>query len=102
MEIKQFRALFSQLPAIDATANQLQFSASKIHWKGVYGSSRALISSQLASQVPGHHLFVLQDKEEAAYFLNDLEGLFPDSNQIVFYPASYRSPYQFEETDNAN
>ena len=102
MEIKQFRALFSQLPAIDATANQLQFSASKIHWKGVYGSSRALISSQLASQVPGHHLFVLQDKEEAAYFLNDLESLFPDSNQIVFYPASYRSPYQFEETDNAN
>ena len=102
MEIKQFRALFSQLPAIDTTANQLQFSASKIHWKGVYGSSRALISSQLASQVPGHHLFVLQDKEEAAYFLNDLESLFPDSNQIVFYPASYRSPYQFEETDNAN
>ena len=102
MEIKQFRALFSQLPAIDATANQLQFSASKIHWKGVYGSSRALISSQLASQVPGHHLFVLQDKEEAAYFLNDLESLFPDSNQIVFYPASYRSPYQFEETNNAN
>ena len=102
MEIKQFRALFSQLPAIDTTANQLQFSASKIHWKGVYGSSRALISSQLASQVPGHHLFILQDKEEAAYFLNDLESLFPDSNQIVFYPASYRSPYQFEETDNAN
>jgi transcription-repair coupling factor (superfamily II helicase) len=102
MEIKQFRALFSQLSTIDATANQLQFSASKIHWKGVYGSSRALISSQLASQVPGHHLFVLQDKEEAAYFLNDLESLFPDSNQIVFYPASYRSPYQFEETDNAN
>ena len=102
MEIKQFRALFSQLPTIDATANQLQFSVSKIHWKGVYGSSRALISSQLASQVPGHHLFVLQDKEEAAYFLNDLECLFPDSNQIVFYPASYRSPYQFEETDNAN
>jgi transcription-repair coupling factor (superfamily II helicase) len=45
---------------------------------------------------------VLQDKEAAAYFLNDLEQLYPNEGQVLFYPASYRSPYQLEETDNAN
>ena len=102
MELKKFRSLFSNHPAIDATANKLQLSEAKIHWKGLSGSARSLFSSQLAIQVPGHQLFILHDKEEAAYFFNDLESLFPDEKHIVFYPASYRSPYQFEETDNAN
>jgi hypothetical protein len=41
------------------------------------------------------------DKEEAAYYLNDLENLINDQD-VLFYPSSYRRPYQIEETDNAN
>lgn len=102
MDLKEFKSLFSKLPQIDLTANQLQFSGTKIHWKGLAFSAKALISSQLAKQVPGHHLFILSDKEEAAYLLNDLQNLFPEEKNILFYPASYRSAYHFEETDNAN
>lgn len=102
MDLKEFRHFFSKLPQIDDTANQLQFSGTKIHWKGIGFSARALAATQLAQQVPGHHLFVLNDKEEAAYFLNDLQNLFPEEKHILFYPASYRTPYHFEETDNAN
>lgn len=102
MDLRNFKSLFSKLSQIDATADQLQYEASRIHWKGLSYSARAICASQLAQQVPGNHLFVLGDKEEAAYFLNDLESLFPDEKHIVFYPASYRTPYQFEETDNAN
>lgn len=102
MDLRSFRSLFSKLPQIDATADQLQYDAARIHWKGLAYSAKAACASQLALQVPGNHLFVLGDKEEAAYFLNDLENLFPDEKHIVFYPASYRTPYQFEETDNAN
>jgi len=40
-------------------------------------------------------------KEEAAYYLNDLEQLLGEKN-VLFYPGSYRRPYQIEETDNAN
>lgn len=102
MELRNFKSLFSKLKQIDDTANQLQYDASKIHWKGLSYSAKAICASQLASQVPGNHLFVLADKEEAAYFLNDLENLYPEEKHIVFYPDSYRNPYQFEETDNAN
>ena len=47
------------------------------------------------------YLLILNDKEEAAYHLNDLEQLL-DQKNVLFYPGSYRRPYQIEETDNAN
>ena len=102
MEIQEFRSFFSRLPQIDQTAALLSDSGKRIHWKGLVGSSRGASATTLSSQVPGHHLFILNDKEEAAYFLNDLESLFPEDKRILFYPASYRVPYQLEETDNAN
>lgn len=102
MKQEQFIQLFKQYAPVDDIANALQQAEIRIHLKGLVGSSRALLASAVATQVPGHHLFILEDKESAAYFLNDLENLFPENKNILFYPASYRSPYQFEETDNAN
>jgi transcription-repair coupling factor (superfamily II helicase) len=46
-------------------------------------------------------LLIFNDKEEAAYYLNDLELIIGDKD-VLFYPGSYRRPYQIEETDNAN
>ena len=102
MDTKELLQLFTKLPAIDSTASELQIVGSRIHWSGLVGASKALCSAALCQQVPGHHLFILNDKEEAAYFLNDLENLFPSGSNVLFYPASYRVPYQFEEIDNAN
>jgi transcription-repair coupling factor (superfamily II helicase) len=102
MDLKTLKQSFSQLPQIDATATQLQNSGTHIQWKGLVGSSKSICAAVLAEQTPGHHLFILPDKEQAAYFLNDLEELFPEDKRILFYPASYRVPYQLEETDNAN
>ena len=93
---------FSTLPQIDETAQQLQFANTKIKWNGLVGSSASLCASVLAKQVPGNHIFILEDKESAAYFFNDLESLFPEEKHILFYPASYRTPYEIEATDNAN
>ncbi len=102
MNIKDFRQHFEHMPLVEQTANQLQFHESRIQWKGLAGASRSVCAAAVCSQVPGNHLFILNDKEEAAYFLNNFEGLFPENKNILFYPASYRVPYQLEETDNAN
>jgi transcription-repair coupling factor (superfamily II helicase) len=102
MELATFIKELAKHPALDRSAAHLQNPAAKLHWKGLVGSAKALFSSVVAQQVPGVHLFVLADKEEAAYFLNDLEGLFPSDKRLFFYPASYRVPYQQEQTDNAN
>lgn len=102
MELKELQKLFSKHPNLSSTANELQLVGSKIHWSGIVGSSFSFYSSEVCAQVPGNHLIILEDKEEAAYYYNDLEGLFPDKKNLFFYPESYRTPYSIEETDNAN
>ncbi len=102
MNHSQLLSVFSKLPQIDTTANELQLIGTKIHWTGLVGSSRSICASQVAKQAPGNHLFILDDKEQAAYFLNDLQGLYPKETTVLFYPASYRVPYELEKTDNAN
>jgi len=102
MDTKELIKRYSELTEVEATANELQILGSRIHWSGLIGGSRALLTAALCQQVPGNHLFILSDKEEAAYFLNDLENLFPKESNVLFYPASYRVPYQFEDTENAN
>jgi transcription-repair coupling factor (superfamily II helicase) len=46
-------------------------------------------------------LLVCEDREKAAYHLNDLEQLLGQET-VLFFPSSYRKPYQTETTDNAN
>ena len=59
------------------------------------------LGTTLVKQTDQHHLFVLSDKEEAAYFLSDLELLL-GKKRVLFYPMSYRKPYELERTDNSN
>lgn len=102
MDIKTFKKQFENFSQLDETADKLQYVGSRVHWKGLIGSSKSILASNLATQVPGHHLFVCEDKESAAYFLNDLQGLYPEDSHVLFYPSSYRVPYELEKTDNAN
>lgn len=69
--------------------------------KGLAGSFTSIAGASSFKHSERPHLFVLSDKEEAAYFLNDIESLVGEKD-VLFYPGSYRRPYQVEETDNAN
>jgi len=46
-------------------------------------------------------LMVLDNAEQAAYHLNDLEQLL-SKKEVFYFPASYREAYHPEATDNAN
>ncbi|OMP32040.1 transcription-repair coupling factor [Mangrovimonas sp. DI 80] len=78
-----------------------QNSSSKTHLKGLVGSSLSFVIAETFQQTDLPFLLVFNDKEEAAFYLNDLELLLGDKD-VLFYPGSYRRPYQIEETDNAN
>ena len=72
-----------------------------IHLNGLTGSLASIIGAACFNLSGKASIFILNDKEEAAYFHNDLEQFIPE-NDLLFYPGSYRRPYQIEETDNAN
>jgi transcription-repair coupling factor (superfamily II helicase) len=48
-----------------------------------------------------HAPFLIILNRGSAYYLNDLEQMIGDKD-VLFYPGSYRRPYQIEDTDNAN
>nr|WP_262910765.1 transcription-repair coupling factor [Wocania arenilitoris] len=81
--------------------NTITQTGTKLHLKGLVGSSFSFVISSVFKQADKPFLIVFNDKEEAAHYLNDLEQLCNDKN-VLFYPGSYRRPYQIEETDNAN
>ncbi|WP_347924241.1 transcription-repair coupling factor [Pontimicrobium sp. SW4] len=74
---------------------------SKVHLKGLLGSALSFVITNAFKEANKPFLLIFNDKEEAAYYLNDLEQLLNDKD-VLFYPGSYRRPYQIEETDNAN
>ncbi|HEX9981466.1 MAG TPA: transcription-repair coupling factor [Flavobacterium sp.] len=88
-------------PKVTQIAASLQQKENKIHLKGLYGSALSFVVHSLFEKSGMPFLLVLQDKEEAAYYLNDLEQMIGEQD-VLFYPGSYRRPYQIEETDNAN
>ncbi|WP_394368300.1 transcription-repair coupling factor [Flavobacterium proteolyticum] len=68
---------------------------------GLVGSSLSFVAHSLFKKSELPFLILFSNKEEAAYYLNDLEQLI-NTEDVLFYPSSYRRPYQIEETDNAN
>lgn len=68
---------------------------------GLAGSSYAFLVASLFENSTQNMFWILEDKEEAAYMHNDLERLLP-KHHVLFYPASYRRPYEISRVDNAN
>jgi len=103
------RSLFEQSSSVrklgNAIANDQPIKSTpgskSIQVSGLVGSSVSLAIAAVFKTSDLPFLVILNDKEEAAYHLNDLESLLGDQN-VLFYPGSYRRPYQIEETDNAN
>ena len=79
----------------------VQQSRGKKKVNGLVGSAVSFVIANAFEEVEKPFLLIFGDKEEAAYHLNDLEQLLGDQ-RVLFYPGSYRRPYQLEETDNAN
>ena len=92
---------YSQVLQTQNLQNSIAQSESKTHLKGLVGSSFSFVVSNVFKQADKPFLIVFNDKEEAAFYLNDLEQLCGEKD-VFFYPGSYRRPYQIEETDNAN
>ena len=99
------KSILSQTYAQALQTQNLQIAIaktqSKTYLKGLVGSSLSLVITETFKQSDKPFLLVFNDKEEAAFYLNDLEVLL-NNKDVLFYPGSYRRPYQIEETDNAN
>lgn len=78
------------------------------HLSGLFTSAVSLYASTLYVESGQSMLFILPDKEQAAYVFNDLEnllndgGISADKKNVLFFPASYKRPYEIDHINNAN
>lgn len=92
---------YQQSGNVNQIVSALQQEQHHFQITNLVGSSLSFVISESFKKADKPYLLIFNDKEEAAYYLNDLEQLLGDKN-VLFYPGSYRRPYQIEETDNAN
>ncbi len=108
MEPRNILKRFKEHPSVLQLEKILEGDVKRIYVKGLIGSGTAFLLSSVFDK-PGkrQHIIVLADKEQAAYFYNDLENIFSDSGadisnkKILFYPTTYKRPYEPENTDAA-
>jgi len=72
-----------------------------IRFENLIGASSAIVAAALHSLVNRSMLFVLNDKEEAAYFQNDLQH-FIEKKEVQLLVDSFRKPGNFDELNNSN
>jgi transcription-repair coupling factor (superfamily II helicase) len=73
---------------------------SKIQLKGLVGSADAMVAVATYFLLHKPQLFILPDREEAAYFLGDLESILDKA--VLLFPSSYRKGFDFTQIDTAN
>lgn len=98
--IERLLSAYDTSTTVNHLAGALQ-PGSKIQTSGLVASSLSMVLRTLFRKTGKPFLFIANEKEEAAYFLNDLEQLIGEED-VLFFPGSYRRPYQIEDTDNAS
>jgi transcription-repair coupling factor (superfamily II helicase) len=99
LEAASFLKLFEGHPQIESLIEKSGAPpGEKIHLQGVIGSARSIIAAKLYLQTSRNLLVVLPEREEAAYFYDDLVSLGLEE-QTLFFPASYKKSVQFGQSD---
>jgi transcription-repair coupling factor (superfamily II helicase) len=106
MTKKELLQHFSRANTVESILTCLKSNQPKtFKTNGLVGSSKTLFALDLFQHSQNPVLFILKDKETAAYHLNELQD-FLSKDDVLFFPDSYRRPYHpdfsGEETDNAN
>jgi transcription-repair coupling factor (superfamily II helicase) len=107
--VKELLKVYSRNPKYVDLLRRITVNHSRVNIQSLAGSSMSFcVAACIDSSREFTHLIVLPDKERAAYFYNDIEQIFSEQKldyskkNVLFYPSSYKVPYQVEDIDNAN
>lgn len=100
MEITQLTDKYSEHPKVKELVNKKD-GFDSIHIQGLTGSLDSLFLAGTGSLSDLSFFIILNDKEEAAYFYNDLNNLLPEEN-VFFFASSYKRSIQFGQEDPSN
>jgi transcription-repair coupling factor (superfamily II helicase) len=73
----------------------------RIRLEGLTGSSKAIIVAGVFLKSQATHLVIIPEKEDAAYFYNDLVSMVGEE-AVFFFPSTYKRSVQYGQTEPAN
>lgn len=102
LELAALKNKYCKHPVVETLISFLKNNTGKnAYLKGLTGSSTGLVCSSVFEHTRRPFLAVLTDKEEAAYFYNDLVSLTGEEN-VLFFPSVYKRSVHYEQVDPAN
>jgi transcription-repair coupling factor (superfamily II helicase) len=102
MTTSDFLSCFSSSKELKQLQSLAVQTGASVHCTKLVGSSAACVLGLTAVYCEQNALFILDDKEAAAYFFNDIQSLFPNQKNVFFFPESARTAYDYLESDQAN
>lgn len=101
-----FKQLFKKY-VDDARTQQLASALThqadvRTHLHGLVGSQGAMVAAATYYAAPAPHIYILANKEEAAYFMNDLKNIFEQRKEVLFFPDSFKKAGDPAELNKTN
>lgn len=102
MTITELQRLYVTHPGVLGAGKLLEdTSVRHLYCGGLCASAASLFSSVWVQQGVSPFVFILGDQEEAGYFYHDLTQVL-GSEQVLFFPSSFRRAIKYGQRDAAN
>ena len=82
-------ALAAGAQGLDALCREYREKRATVRLEQLAGGALPFYAAAAVGRVGGVHLFVAEDRDAAAYLLNDFYALL-DERRVLFFPASYK------------
>ena len=76
----------------------LEIEGSTVHLQQMVGGAFSLYAADAVEQIGGLHIFLLDDKDSAAYLVNDFYELL-DEKRVAFFPSGYKRSLAYGAED---
>lgn len=102
MEIAEILGFYEADSRTQKLAQDLEEPIISRHYlKGMIGAMEAFVAAATFNTQPQTHLIILDNKESAAYFHNDLKTIL-NKKDILFFPDSFKKPSYLEAINKSN
>ena len=94
-QLAQFAAGSKALPKL---CREYKKERATVHLKELVGGALSFYAAAAVAKTGGVHIFVAEDRDAAAYLLNDFYNLL-DEKQVYFFPSSYKRSVAYGAED---
>ncbi len=86
---------YREHPAVVQLSQAIRQPHARVHLAGLTGAQGAFVLASAVSEAAPVSVYIAESKEEAAYLLNDLQGILP-TETVHFFPDSFKRPAVFD------